>query len=525
MNTTNKSRCCEDISCNHNANAYRTSHNRPQKTVNFGGRLASEFDSNHKLKKGARPVGVPIEMEYVPYEKGAEPRLGKYVLSSYSKLFASFANDSRYAAFNRKMTLRKILKNRYWYLAKRKYKKVNGNQRLTVEEMKEWQKEHGFITCDVMTGATQDYFVNKATGRAYTTGVKTCKNYWCCPVCAAVKMARNRDEVRHTVNEMTKAGFMAVMVTFTIPHYFNQSAAELIGALTDMLKELRSGNNKKQYKDICGLETFIRALEVMYGRNGWHFHTHEIWFIDPETDLDELNACLIRIWERLANKRGLIKPGKLKAFRERAVNISFATSDYLNKQDSDKYFENFSKEVTYGSIKSGKSGSLHPFELALAAYDGGKYGKDSEFLWSKFEEFRAAIKGKKQIYFPNGLKRRVGLIVDKEPEDTGDIDTLEPAPIEEREYLFSLNKEVKDFVTENNLETPVFILAEKLGARAVDDYIRAQSDGKYHTLDRSYSRAFVAGDAVCQKLALMESQESYNAVIRKARFNISRLQV
>lgn len=41
-----------------------------------------------------------------------------------------------------------------------------------------------------------------------------------------------------------------------------------------------NSTNFKKFKDGIGYEGLVRGLELTYGSNGWHPHTHELWVLD-----------------------------------------------------------------------------------------------------------------------------------------------------------------------------------------------------------------------------------------------------
>lgn len=37
----------------------------------------------------------------------------------------------------------------------------------------------------------------------------------------------------------------------------------------------------------------IRALELTHGANGWHSHTHELWFFDANSSVESEKAFIV----------------------------------------------------------------------------------------------------------------------------------------------------------------------------------------------------------------------------------------
>ena len=74
-------------------------------------------------------------------------------------------------------------------------------------------------------------------------------------------------------------GYQVVMVTFTFPHKSWQSLGDLLARQADAFKRLRKGRPWDTMKADRGFKGLIRSLEVTHGANGWHPHTHELWFL------------------------------------------------------------------------------------------------------------------------------------------------------------------------------------------------------------------------------------------------------
>lgn len=50
---------------------------------------------------------------------------------------------------------------------------------------------------------------------------------------------------------------------------------------------LRKGKLWDKFKQKISFEGLIRSLEVTHGKNGWHPHTHELWFISKDIEQED----------------------------------------------------------------------------------------------------------------------------------------------------------------------------------------------------------------------------------------------
>ncbi|MGL5290715.1 MAG: protein rep, partial [Vibrionaceae bacterium] len=133
---------------------------------------------------------------------------------------------------------------------------------------------------------------SKEHGSGHYKNLATCGSVWACPVCTAKIQERRRQEIAQAMQQQYASGGQCVMVTLTAPHYSHQNLdglrARQRAALTAF--RLRSGSFARALKaaDYKGL---IRSLEVTVSeKNGWHLHTHELWFLDKKADMGALGV-------------------------------------------------------------------------------------------------------------------------------------------------------------------------------------------------------------------------------------------
>ncbi len=286
---------------------------------------------------------------------------------------------------------------------------------------------------------------NKTNNRAFYTGLQTCGSVWTCPVCANKIQEVRRLEIAHAMRYFYNQGKQAVMVTFTFPHNQDDPLKPMLDAFANALSALKSGEPWNRFKNKFGFDGLIRSLEITHGVNGWHPHTHELFFINNEIDEEKFKEWIIERWFNMCSKYNLIDcndTSRVKAFLSHSVDFKFncSTSDYLAKFD-DKSNWGADREMAKASTKQGRLKGKHPFELAHQNY------------YSLFIEYTKAIKKKRQLFFSKGLKEKVGL---QDLED-GKVAELEDKDV----YIGSLNKNYWHIVTKKDLRCDVLELAEK----------------------------------------------------------------
>jgi len=252
--------------------------------------------------------------------------------------------------------------------------------------------------------------------------LQTCGSVWTCPICANRIQEQRRGEIAQAMKFLCAEaqGKQAVMITFTFPHTVSDKLKELLEKFSKSLMTFKSGKAFVGFKNKYGFEGLIRSLEITRGGNGWHPHTHELFFVDKNLDQPEFKEWLQNRWLNVCVKSGLVDiedDKQVDAFLKVSLDVKFncSTSDYLAKFD-DKANWGVDREIAKASSKNSKKNGLHPFELAHKGYS------------QLFIEYTDAIKGKAQLFWSRDLKKKVGIfdITDEEisEEDKKEEDTV-----------------------------------------------------------------------------------------------------
>ncbi|WP_047934789.1 protein rep [Pseudomonas putida] len=253
--------------------------------------------------------------------------------------------------------------------------------------------------------------------KAFYGGLATCGSVWACPVCAAKIQERRREEIAQAIHHAYGEGkYAPAMVTFTFPHMHADVLRSLILKQREAFKYLREGNSFRLFCKRFGYKGLIRSLEVTHGQNGWHPHTHELWFIRPlkkaerEAFLDFVKSR----WEKACIKAGLIDPTdlvKMRSFRMYSCDVRFnvTTGDYLAKQDGSRHW-GADREMANSKAKTkNKFKGCHPHDFLVRDDDSGR---------RHYLEYALTMRDLRcrQLYWSPGLKDWAG-IDEKDDED------------------------------------------------------------------------------------------------------------
>lgn len=282
--------------------------------------------------------------------------------------------------------------------------------------------------------------------RGMLAGLSTCGSVWACTVCTAKIQQRRRVELSTLIEKAWACGdYRPAMLTFTFPH----SKFDALDFMrTAMRKAFESFRNSRAYKDLLEASNYkglVRSLELLYGVNGWHLHTHELWliFVDflnrPEFErivrLEWLKACsrsglfgpsgeagkAYRLYADVARRSDLSRSQRardrdlelfdrhidqaakmqIRNFLDYGVHFAWdaSNSDYLAKQDESRYWGVDREMATATSKRSfdgtGQPKGVHPHEFLIRREKGD---------FSRFIEYVNGMKGSAQLYWTNGLK-------------------------------------------------------------------------------------------------------------------------
>ena len=240
-------------------------------------------------------------------------------------------------------------------------------------------------------------------------GLMTCGSVWVCPLCASKIQERRRQEVEQAIAWAAAQERAGCVVSLTFPHRVDQPLRDLLKLQREALAHMRGSRAYMALMKRCKLAGRIRSLEVTHGQNGWHPHTHELLFLDPDVPAEWLRSQLAPLWLKSCRKVGLFRDDRDNEadFLRYSVDVRAGdegTADYLAKMDDQRTW-GLSHELTKSSSKQGKRAGVHPFKLAA---------QDSTA--ALFLEYVHAMKGQRQLVWSRGLKAAVG-VVEKSDEE------------------------------------------------------------------------------------------------------------
>jgi hypothetical protein len=303
-------------------------------------------------------------------------------------------------------------------------------------------------------------------------GLQTCGSVWACPVCAAKISERRRVELSAAIERHLANGGGVYLLTLTNPHHFGDDLAELLAGQAKALYYFNSDRASRKVFAAMGCIGQIRALETTHGRlrrvnNGWHPHYHIVLFAASGIDLLAFQLDLSLRWISACTKAGLKAPSMEHGAK---LDPGEFAADYAAKWGLDH-------EMTKGHIKKAKDGES-PFDLLRAYLANGDKQAGALFL-----QFAQTFKGKRQLHWSHGLKKRfqIGEMSDEELANKQDDKALLLGTITISQWRYILKKEARSLVLE---------LAEQ-GWEAVSRFLASVPEEPYGmTKRRKYEELF-----------------------------------
>lgn len=237
---------------------------------------------------------------------------------------------------------------------------------------------------------------SKEKGKASYGGLQTCGSVWACPVCAQKVANQRRIEMQRLIKRHQATGGDVLMITRTFPHTRFDSLKDSLTAFQDAETRYHRGKQYKKAFQNVGLVGSVKALEVTYGKNGWHPHVHEIILTRKKVSAADHGLLLSKMfqrWERFCLKVGLPAPSAQHGLTIQKADKAGA---YISKWGIED-------EITKGHIKQGNRESCTPFDFLRAGLLSNSQDADKA-SGALFREYVKAFHGKVQLRFSRGLK-------------------------------------------------------------------------------------------------------------------------
>ncbi|MDP3930685.1 MAG: protein rep [Bacteroidota bacterium] len=290
-------------------------------------------------------------------------------------------------------------------------------------------------------------------------GLMRCGSVWGCPDCASIISEFRRKELQEAHAAALAKGLSVMMMTLTVPHYAKDHLKDVLNGISHTLRTFKNRKHYKIMSKMLGIKGDIRALEVTYGKNGWHPHFHIMLFTEKsftDESLSILKKSLLSQWQAACTSSGLSSPN------EHGL-------DLVNGEWAARYMTKWGieEEMTKGHLKQGmKEGHVSPFGLLEICAGGDSDDHDLKIKagW-KFKEYAREFKGKRQLVWSKGLRDLLG--VGKQIDDDKVIEEVE----KKSEVFMTISYEDFKLILNHNKQAECLYVC-RLGEEAVRAWLR-----------------------------------------------------
>jgi hypothetical protein len=261
------------------------------------------------------------------------------------------------------------------------------------------------------------------------SGTQTCGSVWGCPVCAAKIAERRCQEVAAAIAAHRATGGVVLAVALTFRHERGDVLADILGRFLAAMRAMQSGAPWVRFRARWRVVGIVRSAECMWGMaNGYHPHSHLLFFIEPPRVLDEATGELVPLvgwspdpagfradlyarWEAVAGRHGFTMEEKRGVVVQTTEGFDAAVvAEYVAKHGHEPERRRWSAahEVTKGHVKRGKPGRLTPWDF-LRRFVAAETSAARAPWAARWREYLAAFAGVAQLRWSPGLRRRLGL--------------------------------------------------------------------------------------------------------------------
>jgi hypothetical protein len=232
--------------------------------------------------------------------------------------------------------------------------------------------------------------VNKSDSKPFYVGFKKCNNPWVCPICSHRIAQKKSIEVSSIVKGHSKREMPIYMLTLTVPHKYDDKLTQILSNFQPSFRSFVAQRNVRYSELLSNNIGYIRNLETTFGFNGFHVHSHILFFNTHELSIEQEREKLFIEWKKIVEKKGFESPVKeafhLKKIEFSETSIAEFVAEYVNKSYQqnysgdkvltlDQFIErsrknqlkkenwNIHSEITKQHLKKGKTTNLTPFDL------------------------------------------------------------------------------------------------------------------------------------------------------------------
>lgn len=254
-------------------------------------------------------------------------------------------------------------------------------------------KLSGLCACSRFAPLKSFGFAVLPDGSVVLEGLNKCHCRSSCPVCAYGEQIATMNEIQRGIYNARHMGYGVYLVTFTFRHGSGDDLSVLQSGFSEARQRLYRNHSYRDFMRSLGYQGRISDYEVqLCGANGYHPHSHELFILDPDLDLEMIEDLSADYWLESLSSVGL------SAKKDISCNVLGyrGVGDYITKMGAELCLGNFTKDAWDGSS------SMSPLRCLAKYHDTG-----DDYYGAWWCDYVLNVRRKRMLGWSRGLKDRL----------------------------------------------------------------------------------------------------------------------
>ena len=299
-------------------------------------------------------------------------------------------------------------------------------------------------TCGSVRGLGHVSTERDKKGNSILNGLNHCNSVYQCRLCAIRILSRKQLELETVNKEHIKTGGSVLLVSLTIKNSKEDSFESLLGSTKTQKGILWAYSNlsykyKRRFQkllDLYSVDFSVRVFESTWGKNGFHVHTHSLFYLKRTLSKEELLEFKTQFYELWKMSLGDVG---LTCDFEHGIDIR-------DGSNAGKYIAKWSgaSELSSGHVKKAKNGNFTMSQLNDLLIDENQKDLPLAQVKSVLKEYYKGCHGKKFMTWTGNTKLKNQYLNNANLEEMSDKDCVETSNIESKEKVVIGNSTFKE---------------------------------------------------------------------------------
>lgn len=261
------------------------------------------------------------------------------------------------------------------------------------------------------------------------SGVRHCESIHQCRICASKILSQRQLEIESTNKEHLKTGGSVLLVSLTIKNSKYDTFESLLGSTKNKTGILWAYSNlsykyKRRFKKLLDLYSVVfsvRVFESTWGVNGFHVHTHSLFYLQrklSEQELLDFKLQFYKLWKLSLKDVGL------------TCNFEHGV-DVQDGGNAGKYIAKWSgsSELSSGHVKKAKNGNFTISQLENLLLDETQTDLPSDQVKAVLREYYKGCYKKKFMTWSGNIELKNKYLESAKIKELSDEECVESSDI------------------------------------------------------------------------------------------------